>query len=496
MVKILIAVALVCLAFTSRAAAQNAGCSKSTSAAALDMQRRAQAALAAKAYGRVEEELKSFVAAHPEECDLSLILGQAYLYRKKDRDAESQFRSVLKRDGGNRMAKLELARLYGYHARYVESNRLYGELIDADPLDENASIGLVRNLIETDEIAKAKAALKAGLTAHPNSLRLQEYQDQLAAELDEENTAPKEIAHRPEYGFQDWTYIITDSAGDNIVENLSRSDVKLSSRFFAHATTRVRHLSSNGGVVELPDANAESEGGPTVSAVTFQATARFDYHLNRWLTASGGVGGVRFNNGTSKMLFRGSLEAHHGSSLYLKTTYIRTPVLPTQEAETFHLTAQGFRTRFDWTPPKWRVHAGASELKYSDTNRRHEQDVDALRWFGVGRIGVGAGFSIDHLSFDQLLNHGYFSPGDYQNYMGAATIRLQHYHHFNAEYKVNTGSESIEPSPFRFVFEVAADNFLRFGKWDFHVNYTFDHITQSTGAFQTSFTSLGAQYKF
>ena len=440
--------------------------------------------------------MKSFVAAHPEECDLSLILGEAYLYSKKDREAGRQFRSVLARDAANRTAKLELARLYSYHSRYVESNRLYAELLDADSSDENASIGLVRNLIETDNIAKAKAALEAGLSAHPNSLRLQEYQDQLSEQPDEGNAPARETVHRPQFSLQNWTYIITDSAGDSIVENLSRSDAQLSSRLFAHVTTRVRHLSSNGGVVELPEGNAESEGGPTISAVTFQATTRFDYHLTHWLTASAGVGGVRFNNGTSKALFQGSLEAYHGSSLYLKTTYIRTPVLPTQDAETYHLTAQGLRTRLDWTPPQWRVHAGASALKYSDTNRRYEQDIDALRWFGVGRVGVGTGLLINHLSFDQPLDHGYFSPGDYQSYMGTATIRLQHYHHFNAEYRVDAGAESIEPSPFRFVFEVAANNFLRFGKWDFHANYAFDHMTQSTGAFHTSFTSLGIQYKF
>ena len=460
------------------------------------MQKRAEAALELKAYGRVEEELRLYVTAHPEECDLSLLLGRAYLYTRKDRKAEAQFRSVLSRDPANWLAKVNLARLYSYHSRYLDSNRLFRELLQADPTDESASIGLVRNLIETEENTKAEAAVKAGLAAHPNSLQLQEFRDQLVEQADQGDSAPINIVHRHEFGLQDWTYIITDSVGDSIVENLSRFDVQFSSRSFAHITTRVRHLSSQGGVVEIPDANAESEGGPTVSVVTFEASTRFDYHLTHWLNVSGGAGGVRFNNGTSKALFRGSLEAHRGGSLFLKTTYIRTPVLPTQEAETFHLTAQGFRTDADWTPAKWRIHAGVSELKYSDTNRRHEQEINAVHWFGMGRLSGGAGLVVDHLSFDQPLNHGYFSPGDYQHYMGTASLRVQHYHHFNAEYTLNTGAESIESSPFRFVFEAVADNFVRFGKWDLHANYTFDHSTQATGAFHTHFASFGIKYTF
>ncbi|MHB2006474.1 MAG: tetratricopeptide repeat protein [Acidobacteriaceae bacterium] len=496
MVKAFVAIVLGCVAFTLGAVAQNTGCAKSPSEAALDLQKKAQAALAVQAYARVVEELKPFVATHPEECELGLILGQAYMYSKKDHDAETQLRSVLARDAGNRTAKLELARVYGYHARYRRSNHLYRELLNADPSDEGASIGLVRNLIETENIAQAKVALKAGLAAHPNSLRLQDYQDELSNEHDEGDSVDMGTVPRPQFGVQDWTYIITDSAEDNNVENLSFLDTQLSPHFFVHLATRVRHLSSKGGIVEPLDDNAESENGPTVGVVTFQSTARLNYHIARWLTASGGVGGIRFNNGTSKALFRGGLEVHRGSSLYLSATYLRTPVLPTQEAETFHLTAQGWRTSFDWSPPRQRLDMQYSDLRYSDTNRRHQQYLEWLRWYGEDRVGFGSGVILDHLSFDLPVNEGYFSPSNYQNYMATVAARVQHYRHFRGEYKFNIGAESLESSEFRYAYELAADNSLRFGKWDIYANYTFDHDTQSTGAFETHFTTFGVGYTF
>ncbi len=471
-------------------------CRKPEDQATVEMQERAQHALQIKSYRAVEEELRLYVAAHPEQCDLSLLLGRAYMFRKRDRSAEKLFRAVLERDGNNRVAMLELARIDGYHAKYSESNRFYEVLLAADPEDESASVGLVRNLMDMEETTNAVAVLKAGLKAHPNSLQLQEFQDELSTQPVKGHNNESEVQHRYQSQVQDWTYIIVDSAGDHIVENLSRSTIEITPRLFVHLTTRVRYLSSQGGILEPVDENAESLGGATVSAVTFQGTTRLDYHLTHWLTLTGGGGGVRFNNGTSRGLFRGGLDLHKGRSLSFNATYLKTPVLPTQEAETFHLTAQGIRMRLDWSKPKDRMHLSLSELRYADTNLRHEQQFEALHWFGARRVDLGTGVDVEHLGFSQTLNHGYFSPSNYQSYMASAAVRLHHFHHFNAEYKFSSGAESIKPSPFRFVYEVTADNFVNLGKWDLHANYTFDHSTQSTGAFQTSFVSVGVKYAF
>lgn len=496
MIKRLSLYAVTCFLLLAHASAEVGVCHNPDDEATIAMQGRAQRALQMKLYSAVEEELRLYVAAHPEQCDLSLLLGRAYMFRKKDHLAEMLFRSVLVRDASNRVALLELARVDGYHSRYEESNRFYQMLLSADSTDESASVGLVRNLMDMEENSKARAALKDGLKAHPNSLQLQELQDELSAEptraVSHETTAP----HRTQNAVQDWTYIIFDSAGDHIVENLSRSTLEATPRLFVHLTTRVRHLSSQGGILEPVDENAESLGGAVLTADTFQGTARLDYHLTRWLTLDGGGGGVRFNNGTSRGLFRGGFDLHNGTSLDFSATFLKTPVLPTQEAETFHLTAQGVRMRGDWNKPKDRVHLGLTELRYSDSNLRHEQQFAAMHWFGARRVDVGAGVDLEHLVFSQTLNHGYFSPSNYQSYMASVAVRLHHFHHFNSEYEFNSGTESIEPSPFRFVYEVTADNFVSVGKWDFHVDYTFDHATQSTGAFQTSLISVGFKYAF
>lgn len=480
----------------AQANAEAGACRKPEDQVAVDMQARAQHALTMKSYRAVVEELRSYVAAHPEQCDLSLLLGSAYMFQKRDSLAEQLFRAVLGRDGSNRAAMLELARIESYHARYSESSRLYEALLAADPNDESASIGLVRNLMDTEDNAKAIAVDRAGLRAHPNSLQLQELEDELSVEPVKVQREATESRHRYQSQVQDWTYVIADSAGDHIFENLTRSTIEITPHLFVHLTTRVRHLSSQGGILEPVDENAESLGGATVRAVTFQGTTRLDYHLTRWLTLSGGGGGVRFNNGTARGLFRGGFGLNKGTSLNFDASFLKTPVLPTQEAETFHLTAQGVRMRLEWSKPKDRIHLGLSELRYADTNLRHEQQFEALHWFGARRVDLGAGTDVEHLGFSQTLNHGYFSPTNYQSYMASTAVRLHHFHHFNAEYKFSFGAESIEPSPFRFVYEVTSNNFFNVGKWDIHANYTFDHSTQSTGAFQTSFASIGVKYAF
>lgn len=83
--------------------------------------------------------MRPIVAAHPEACLLRLLLGRSYLYNKDDRNATVQFLSVLTREPKNKVAKLELARLYGYHSKYQQSNVLYRELLRADPTDKTDS---------------------------------------------------------------------------------------------------------------------------------------------------------------------------------------------------------------------------------------------------------------------------------------------------------------------------------------------------------------------
>src|SRR5487761_2426707 len=84
---------------TAQAGAQSGTCSKPEEQATAAMRGRALHDMQMKSYRAVEEELRQYVAEHPEQCDLSLLLGKAYVLRKKDRVAEKLFRDVLKRDG-------------------------------------------------------------------------------------------------------------------------------------------------------------------------------------------------------------------------------------------------------------------------------------------------------------------------------------------------------------------------------------------------------------
>src|SRR6202171_730298 len=83
----------------------------------------------------------------PNDRNLRLELGRAYLYDHRDQPAIQIFREILRDEPSNRVAKLELARALGYHGDYESSNKLYRDLLTDNPNDESASVGLVRNLL-------------------------------------------------------------------------------------------------------------------------------------------------------------------------------------------------------------------------------------------------------------------------------------------------------------------------------------------------------------
>jgi hypothetical protein len=490
-------ITLVSLTAVNIANARDVPCSPIGGSTQIELQKKAERSLSAHDYSRIKKDLRSQVLAHPEACQLTLLLGLAYLYSKDDKNATVQFRGLLARDPQNRRAKLELARIYGYHSKYARSNQLYRELLATDSSDEPASIGLVRNLIRMKKLTEANAAINAGLSAHPNSLRLQEYKDDLSRPLRGPSAGPAEAIHLPEHDVQNWSSFVSDSAGDRIVENSSRMNVQLSQNLFARAASNFRHLSSVGTVVQAPDGNTDNAGGAgRVVATQFDASARFDYHLRPWLTINGGGGGIRFDDGASQAIFQSGFEVQPKSTLYLDATYLRFPVLPTQRAATYDLTAQGLRTSIDWLPPQWRLHLDTSELKYTDGNLRHRQDLEVIRWFGTGPVNIGAGYRGSHFTFSKVLNHGYFSPDTYQSHTGIAAVRVRYPRKFYGEYRVNAGGESISGLPFRVVYELSAQNYLRLRRWDIHADYTFYHFTQSTGAFQTNLVILGFKYHF
>jgi hypothetical protein len=493
--KIFFLAVLVGLATANIASAQDPPCTQSPSSPVVEAQKKAQAHLQAHDYSKIEKELVPLVAAHPEACQLRILLGEAYLYSKDDPNAAVQFRRVLAQDPQNRKAKLEMARIYGYHSKYTLSNQLYRELLATNPSDEQASIGLARNLIRTNQTAEASAAINAGLAAHPNSLRLQEYKDALSRPPQRE--AGKTAIPLHPHDVQTWVYFVNDSAGDRIVENLSRLNMQLSKKLFAQVATNYRHLSSIGTVVETADGNNENTGGDSnIVATTVDASARLNYHITPWLMFTGGGGGIRYYDGTSRVLFQSGLELHPVRSLYIDANYLRTPVVPTQQAATYDLAAQGLRTSFDWSPGKLRLRVDASEFKYTDGNLRHAQNLEVIRWFGTGPVQLGGGYSGSHFTFSKTLHHGYFSRDKYLNHTGIAAVRIRYHRKFDGEYRAGAGGESISGLPFRAVYEVSAQNTLRLGQWDIHADYTRFQFTQSTGAFQTNVAAVGVKFHF
>ena len=435
------------------------------------------------------------VARDPESCELALLLGRAYLYEKDDRNAARQFRNVLAADPTNRTAKLELARLDGYHSNYKQSNLLYEELLRADATDEEASIGLARNLISNHQTKAAKQVVAAGLKAHPNSLRLQEFKD--ALERPNAGVAgADQVPPRPA-DLQTWLYSLSDSAGDTVIESVSRVNLSLTRSFSAQLGANYRYLSSIGTVIQSPDGNTENAGGDSkVSSSTFDGSGQLAYHVTPWLAFSGGGGAITFGNGSSRALFQSGVELHPTRTFYVETDYVRIPISPTQLAATFALTAQGLRSTIDWYPSQWRIHGDVSEFKYSDGNLRHSQNLEILRWFGNRQIKFGAGYSGSHLTFSQSPLHGYFSPATYQHHAGTGVLRVQTHHVFTGEYRIDLGGESIAGLAFRPVYELAAHNTIRLGHADLHADYIRYQFTQSTGAFRTDVGVVGVKYHF
>jgi thioredoxin-like negative regulator of GroEL len=494
-VKILYIMALVVLAAATVGRAQNVTCSATASPTITAAQNRAQIDLANHDYKAVERDLSPLVAAHPEACQLALLLGKGYLYDKDDRKAAAQFRNVLARDPHDPIAKLEMARLYGYHDQYKQSNLLYKELLSADPGNEQASIGLARNLIREQRLSDAKEIVYTGLAAHPNSLRLQAYRDALARPGTAENGVSA-VPPRPA-DVQTRVYLVTDSAGDRVTENLSRLNFSLSKLLSAQLATNFRYLSSVGTVVAAPGGNTENVGGDgSISSMTFDGSAILKYHVKPWMTFTAGGGGISYNDGVSRALFQGGIDFHPARALYIDTAYIRTPILPTQQAATFDLAAQGLRSNLDWYPSQWRIHVDASELKYTDGNLRHSQNAEAIRWFGSGAVRFGAGYSGSHFTFSHILSHGYFSPDTYQNHSGSGAAQLRYHHSFTGEYKVDFGGESISGLAFRPTYAFSAHNTIRLSALELYVDYTRFHFTQATGAFRTDVVAFGVKHRF
>jgi tetratricopeptide (TPR) repeat protein len=440
-----------------------------------------QAALRQKHYAEAIRVLEDASSRFPRDRRLRVELGRAYLYDHQDDRAIKLFQEVLREDPSNRPAKLELARALGYHRDYNASNQLYRELLKANADDEAAWVGLVRNLIHQKQTAEARRELDRALARHPNSLLLQKFKDRL-----EKRPAGGGEGVRPPNRMRGGVDYFSDSAGNRSARAQERFDYQITRRLSNRLLLDERSLWRSSG----PKANV------------FSAIDELRVRPRPWLLLGAGGGAVRFFDGTSRGLYRGTLELHPERHLWLDGTFSRVPINPTFRAAGFKLLAEGWQTRLDWRPGAWRLSANLSRQHYSDGNRRQMEAAELLRWLGSPRVAVGTGYSVRHFTFSQHFIHGYFNPREYVSHMGLGGVRFRLGKAFRGEYLAGVGAESFSPGaltslgPYRLAWEVALRNRAAVGNWDVGGDYYYWHFAQVTGAFRAQGGSLVIGYRF
>ena len=437
----------------------------------------AQAALRHRHYAQAVRTLEDALKKFSGNARLRIELGRAYVHQRRDAQAVQIFRAVLQDDASNRDAKVELARVLSYQGKYEPSNRLFRELLATNPSDEAAAIGLVRNLLLQRKKDEARQAVEQALALHPNSLRLQEYRDDL-----QKNQMPLPASQeRNAHGRvgADGSYF-SDTTGNRAWRAGQRFDVQLG-----------RNLSNS---FRLDEKSLWVSQGPKANILSFNDEGRV--RLTHWLFLGAGAGMVRFADDSNRALYRGELILHPMRGFWLQGGFSRIPIAPTFQAAQFDLLAEGWWARLDWQPRSWRVSADFAKQHYSDSNRTQREDAEVLRWLGNSHFAVGLGYGYSHSLFSQSLLHGYFSPNHYQNHLALGGFRFGVGKIYRGEYIAQYGAESVDASPYQFAWQATAKNRLVFGRIDFGADYTYLHLAQSTGAFRAQVGRVSAAYRF
>lgn len=437
----------------------------------------AHAAIRQQHYSEATSLLEDALTHFPGDQRLRVELGRAYIYDHQDSRAMELFRGVLREDPSNRGAKLELARVLSYRRDYETSSRLYRELLAADPDDEAAAIGLVRNLMEQRKRDEARREVDRALARHPNSIRLQEYKDDLEKKRFAGEAPRREI--RPNLVRGEAIYF-SDSAGNRSWRATQRFDYQI-----------VRGLTNS---LRLEERSLWVSQGP--KANVFSGTDELRVRLRPWVQLGGGAGLVRFGDGSHRSLYRGELVFHPARGFWLQGGFSRIPIYPTFQAAQFDLLAEGWWARLDWEPRSWRLNADWFKQHYSDSNRTQREDAEVLRWIGNSRFALGVGYRYTHASFTQNLFHGYFSPNQYHSHLGLGGFRFRLGRIFRGEYIARLGAESISQNPYQSAWEAAARNRFLLGSWELGADYSYLHFAQSTGAFRAQTGRVMVAYRF
>ena len=437
----------------------------------------AQAALRHRHYSQASRTLQDALARFPGNAQLRLELGRVYVYQRQDARATEIFRAILGDDPSNREAKLELARVLSYDKQYEPANRLFREMLATNSNDEAAAIGLIRNLLFEKKKDDARREVEQALALHPNSLRLQEYRDDLL-----KNQSPLPASHEGNRlnRLQGDASYFSDTAGNRATRAGQRFDLQLGRNF----TNSFRLDEKSLWVSQGPKAN--------IFSVNEEGRVR----VARWLFIGGGGGIVRFADNSNRALYRGELILHPKQSFWVQGGFSRTPITPTFQASQFDLLAEGWWARLDWQPRSWRISADFSKQHYSDSNRTQREDAVILRWLGNSHFAVGLGYQYAHSSFTENFANGYFSPNQYHSHLGLGGFRFSVGKVYRGEYIVDYGGETVDQNPYRAAWEATAKNRFLLGRFEMGADYSYFHLAQSTGAFRAQVGRFSAAYRF
>jgi tetratricopeptide (TPR) repeat protein len=438
-----------------------------------------QQAILERRYRQAVRILRNGLKDHLDNSQLRLELGRAYLLSGSDGRAIRLFREILQTEPDNRLAKIELARALGYSRQYGRSDAIYQELLSASAADETAAIGLASNLLHQQLSPEAREVVDRALTFHSNSLRLQEYKDRIESGRLGGEERELVVARNLVEAYADY---VNDSAGNHSWRASERVDLRL------------RPGLTNRALFEQQFQHSRDD--------PFEAVETFTEEL-RWrpresLMISTGGGAVRFNNRDVHAIYDTTLAVQPRQHLVIGVGFSRVPITPDAEASEHRLTAQGWEAFATWTPAHWQINAHWSRQHYSDENIASRQGGEVIREWGTPRrLTFDIGYRYRRYSFDQELEHGYFSPNSYQSHMAMVGVHSHLGKRYRGAFLVRGGLESAAvDTPFRAAWELQARNEVLLGNWTLEIDYSKYHLVQDTGAFHADAGRFAFTYHF
>ena len=452
-----------------------------------------QQAMLQRHYGQAVHILRNGLKDHPNENRLRLELGRAYLSRGADGRALRLFREILAAEPDNRLAKLELAQVLGYRRKYADSDHIYEELLGANPGDEAAAIGLASNLLHQQRSSEARDVVQRALTFHPNSLRLQEYKDRI--ESGHLGGEEREVEIRRNLVEVDGDYV-NDSGGNHSWRTSQRADVRIKPALTNRLLFEQQVQHGPTMVVQPGEGLSQADTQDLLEVVkTFDEELRWRPRESLLLSAGGGA--VQFDDGEVHAIYETSAAVQPMQHLLLGASFSRVPITPDAQATALKLTAQGFEAFASWTPARWQISARGSRQHYSDENIGSRQSVEVIREWGPRLLTLETGYRYRHISFDQALGHGYFSPNNYQSHLAITGVGFRPGKWYRGEFLVRSGVESVAAgSPFGAAWEIHSRNDVLLGNWTLELDYSKYHLVQSTGAFRADAGRFAITYHF